>query len=177
MRRSLSSSKTVVLGVGNTIFSDDGVGVHAARLLKKDARLPADVTVLDGGTLGLELLAYVCDATRVLFLDAVNIGETPGTLSCMTADELLGISSGSNVHQLGVVDLIAAMMLVSDAPREIIVLGVQPANTDWGTELSPPIQAVLQPLVDAALAELRRWSASPAKTVNADFRLQAQPLL
>jgi hydrogenase maturation protease len=177
MRRNLSSSKTVVLGVGNTIFSDDGVGVHAARLLKNDARLPADVSVLDGGTLGLELLAYVCDATRVLFLDAVNSGETPGTLSRMTADELLGISSGSNVHQLGVVDLIAAMILVSDAPREIIVLGVQPANTDWGTELSPRIRAALKPLVDAALTELRRWTASPVKSVKAHFRLQGQPVV
>jgi hydrogenase maturation protease len=64
----------VVVGVGNTILSDDGVGVHAARLLQHDPRVPAGVTILDGGTLGLELLPYVSDASRVLFLDAVNSG-------------------------------------------------------------------------------------------------------
>ena len=166
-----------MVGVGNTIFSDDGAGVHAARLLKNDARLPANVSVLDGGTLGLELLAYVCDATRVLFLDAVDIGKSPGTLSRMTARDILGISSGSSVHQLGVVDLIAAMMLVSEERQEIIVLGVQPANTDWGTELSPRIQEALQPLVDAALTELQQWTAYPAKSVRAHPRMRAQPIV
>jgi len=63
---------TVVVGIGNTILSDDGVGVHAARRLQDDARLPAGVTVLDGGTLGLELAPFVSDASRLLFLDAVN---------------------------------------------------------------------------------------------------------
>ena len=156
--RDVCSWKTVVLGVGNTIFSDDGVGVHAARLLENDPRTPPGVKVLDGGTLGLELLSYVSDATRVLFLDAVNTGEAAGTLSRMTANELLGISGGSNVHQLGVADLIATMMLVSPKPQEIIVLGVQPANTDWGTELSPLVEAALKPFVDAAVAELRKWT-------------------
>ena len=61
------SSETVVVGVGNTILSDDGVGVHAARLLQDDPRVPAGVTILDGGTLGLELMPYVSDASRVLF--------------------------------------------------------------------------------------------------------------
>ena len=149
---------TVVLGVGNTIFSDDGVGVHAARLLENDPRIPPNVKVLDGGTLGLELLSYVSDATRVLFLDAVNTGEAAGTLSRMTANALLGVSGGSNVHQLGLADLIAAMMLVSHKPQEIIVLGVQPANTDWGTELSPLVEAALKPFVDAAVVELRSWA-------------------
>jgi hydrogenase maturation protease len=154
-------SDTVVVGVGNTILSDDGVGVHAARLLQDDPRVPAEVTILDGGTLGLELVPYVSDASRVLFLDALNSGEAPGTFARMTGSDLLGASSGWSVHQLGVADLIAALALMSTRPQDIVVLGVQPAYTDWGTALSPDVQAALPCLVDAALAQLRLWKESP----------------
>jgi hydrogenase maturation protease len=154
------SSDTVVIGVGNTILSDDGAGVHAARLLQGDPRVPAGVTILDGGTLGLELLPYVSDASNVLFLDAVNSGEAPGTLAEMTGKDLLGTSTGLSVHQLGVADLIAALALVSAKPQDIVVLGVQPAATDWGTSLSPDVEAALTGLVDAAVAQLRLWKES-----------------
>ncbi|MGA3044804.1 MAG: HyaD/HybD family hydrogenase maturation endopeptidase [Bryobacteraceae bacterium] len=157
-----TSSDTVVVGVGNTILSDDGAGVHAARRLQDDPRVPQGVTILDGGTLGLELIPYVSDASRVLFLDAVNSGEAPGTLARMTGNELLGTSGGMSVHQLGVADLIAALALVSAKPQDIVVLGVQPANTDWGTSLSPDVEAALQGLVDAAVAQLRLWTGPEA---------------
>jgi hydrogenase maturation protease len=154
------SSDTVVVGVGNTILSDDGVGVHAARLLQHDPRVPVGVTILDGGTLGLELMPYVSDASRVLFLDAVNSGTAPGTPIRMTGSELLGTSSGLSVHQLGVADLLAALALISTVPQDIVVLGVQPANTDWSTSLSSEVEAALTGLVDAAVAQLRLWNES-----------------
>ena len=78
----------------------------------------------------------------------------------MTGSELLGTSSGWSVHQLGVADLIAALALASAGPQDIVVLGVQPANTDWGTSLSPDVDAALAGLVDAALAQLRVWGGS-----------------
>ena len=156
----LLSSDTVVIGVGNTILSDEGVGVHAARLLQRDPRVPAGVTILDGGTIGLELIPYASDASRVLLLDAMNSGEAPGTLAWMTGRDLLGTTGGWSAHQLGVADLIAALFLVSSRPQDIVVLGVQPANTDWGTSLSPEVEAALTPLVDAALAQLQLWNGS-----------------
>ena len=125
--RDLLSSDTVVIGVGNTILSDDGVGVHAARLLQGDPRVPAGVSILDGGTIGLELgLPYASDASRVLLLDAVNSGEAPGTLTRMTARDLLDTSSGRSVHQLGVADLIAALALVSTSPRILLCSACSP---------------------------------------------------
>lgn len=155
--RSLLSSDTVVVGVGNTILSDDGVGVHAARLLQSDPRVPTGVTILDGGTLGLELVPYVSDASRVLFLDAVNSGSAPGTPVRMTGTDLLGLSVGWSVHQLGVANLIAVLAFASTKPQDIVVLGVQPAITDWGTSLTPAVEATLPQLVEAALAQLRQW--------------------
>jgi hydrogenase maturation protease len=153
-------SDTAVIGVGNTILSDEGVGVHAARLLERNPRVPAGVTILDGGTLGLELIPYASDASRILILDAMNSGKAPGTLARMTGKDLLGTTAGRSVHQLGVADLIAALFLVSSGPQEIVVLGVQPANTDWGTTLSPEVEAALVLLVDAAVAQLYLWEES-----------------
>jgi hydrogenase maturation protease len=158
--RDLLSSDTLVIGVGNSILSDDGVGVHAARLLQRDPRLPEGVVVLDGGTIGLELLPYASDASRLLLLDAVNSGDAPGTITRWMGRDLLSTSGGWSVHHLGVADLIAALALVSVESQEIVVLGVQPANTDWGTSLSPEVEAALASLVDAAMAELQRWRES-----------------
>ncbi|MFZ3332192.1 MAG: hydrogenase maturation protease [Candidatus Acidiferrales bacterium] len=164
----LLASDTVVIGVGNTILSDEGVGVHAARLLESDPRVPTGVTILDGGTMGLELVPYASDASRVLLLDAMNSGNTPGTLARLTGSDLLGTTGGRSAHQLGVADLIGALFLVSTAPQDIVVLGVQPAYTDWGTSLSPEVQAALLPLVDAALAQLQLWKESRDASLKID---------
>jgi hydrogenase maturation protease len=156
----LVPSDTVVIGVGNILLSDDGIGVHAARLLQTDSRVPAGVTILDGGTLGLELIPYASEASRLLILDAVNAAAAPGTLTRMTGSELLGSSGGRSVHQLGVTDLIAALALVSAKPQEVVVLGVQPGYTDWGTSLSREVESALPHLVEAAVSELGRWKSS-----------------
>jgi hydrogenase maturation protease len=158
--------RTVVVGVGNTIHCDDGAGVHALRRLQRDPRLPGDVTLIDGGTHGLELLAYVRDASRLLLLDAVDVGERPGSFVRMAGSELQGLPCGASVHQLGVADLLATLPLVSDAPREIVLLGVQPASTDWGTDLSAPVEAALASLVEAAVEQLLRWSQETAVHVG-----------
>lgn len=154
----LVSADTMVVGVGNTILSDDGVGVHAARLLQKDPRVPGGVVILDGGTLGLELIPYVSGASRLLLLDAMDAGEKPGTAFRWAGDQLWNLRAGTNVHQLGVSDLLATLPLVSDTLREVVLLAIQPASIDWGTQLTPSVQAALGQLVDAAVVELRRWS-------------------
>ena len=156
------AQKIVVVGVGNTIHSDDGAGVHALEHLQHDPRLPDDVTFIDGGTFGIELLAYLYECTRLLLLDAVDVGERAGTLVRMGSSELRGLPCGASVHQLGVADLLATLPLVSEIPREIVLLGMQPASTDWGTELSAPVEAALGPLVEAAVEQLLRWSQEAA---------------
>lgn len=158
---------TVVIGVGNTILSDDGVGVHAARLLQSDPRVPCGVTIWDGGTLGLGLMPYAADASRVLLLDSMDTGNAPGTLARLTGKELLATKPGWSAHQLGVADLLSALLLVERYPQEIVVLGVQPGSTDWGTTMSAPVEAALVPLVDAAITQLLLWMESremPAET-------------
>ena len=149
---------TIVIGIGNTIHRDDGAGVHALRRLEADPRLPGNVKLVDGGTRGLELLADVHGCARLLLLDAIDVGEKPGTVIRMTADDLGGLPGSANVHQLGLGDLLATLPLVSDAPTEVVLLGIQPAETDWATDLSPAVEANLGELVEAAIEQLSLWS-------------------
>ena len=151
-------SRVVAIGVGNLIHSDDGLGIHAVQRLQGDARVPKDVALIDGGTFGIELLAYLQDCSRLILLDAADVGKEPGTLVRATGQDLRGLPGGAIVHQLGVADLLAMLPLVFDVPPEVVLLGAQPASTDWGTELTAPVTAALDSIVDAAVEQLREWS-------------------
>lgn len=153
------SPRIIVVGIGNLIHADDGLGVHALEWLRRDPRLPEGVTLIDGGTFGLELLAYICDSTHLLLLDAIDVGEPPGSLIRMEIEALRGLPGAASVHQVGLADLLATLPLVSSTSREIVLLGVQPLSTHWATELSPHVKTSLAPLVDAAIAQLLDWAA------------------
>ena len=155
----LQASKTIVFGLGNTIRSDDGVGVHALERLRQDPRLPRDVELIDGGTKGLELACYASEAGKLLLIDAVDVGEPPGTVVRFEGSDLWGLPGGKSAHELGLADLLATLSLVADQPQEIVILGVQPAETGWGTALSPDVEASVQPLLDAAIRQLTSWTA------------------
>jgi hydrogenase maturation protease len=148
----------VVLGLGNSLHSDDGIGPQAIERLRSDARVPADVALIEGGTLGLELLTYIWDCSYLLVLDAVDVGQPPGTLVRMSSQEVQTLPGKGSVHQMGVADLLVALRVLASRTPEIVLLGVQPASTEWGTELSPAVAAVLPALADAAIAELGRMT-------------------
>jgi hydrogenase maturation protease len=149
--------ETIVLGLGNLVHSDDGAGVHAIHALQRDERVPAGVTLIDGGTQGMALLPHISNACRLLVLDAVDTAEPPGTLVRFEGQALRGLPGKASVHQLGFADLMAAMSLLGESPAEMVVLGVQPETTEWGAELSGPVEKALPGLVDCAVAQLRAW--------------------
>jgi hydrogenase maturation protease len=109
---------------------------------------------VEGGTLGLELLPYVWDCERLIVIDGVDVGEAPGTVVRMSGEELNSLPGKSSVHQLGVSDLLVAVRMMAQRQPAVVLLGVQPATTDWGTELSPPAAAAMDSLIEAAIAEL-----------------------
>jgi hydrogenase maturation protease len=148
--------KTVVLGLGNILHADDGAGAQAIKRLREDARVPGDVSLVEGGTLGLELLPYVWECSRLIVIDAVDVGETPGTVVKMSGEELNSLPGKSSVHQLGVSDLLVALRMLAQQQPLVVLLGVQPGSTEWNTELSPPVAASLDSLVEAAIRELRQ---------------------
>jgi len=148
----------LVLGIGNLIMSDDGIGVRVVQLLAERYRYPAGVTVLDGGTLGLDLLPRLEGVERLLVVDAVETGQPAGTLVRMAGEEVpVVLETKVSPHQMGLKDLLAVAMLQGFAPREMVLWGVQPALIELGTELSEAVASRLEPLVGKVLAELTRW--------------------
>ena len=155
---SAALGKTVVLGLGNILHCDDGAGAEVLSRLRADPRVPADVSLVEGGTLGLELLPYIWDCARLIVIDAIDVGESPGTLVRMTGAELSSLPGNSSVHQLGVSDLLVALRMLAEREPEVVLLGVQPENTDWSPELSFRIAASIDSLVEAAIRELQAAS-------------------
>ena len=149
-----TSAKTVVLGLGNILHRDDGAGPQAIRRLCADPRVPAGVSLLEGGTLGLELLPYIWDCARLIVIDAVDVGGSPGTLVRMSGEELNALPGNSNVHQLGVADLLVALRMLAERQPQVVLLGVQPGSTDWSCELSSIVAASIDSLVEATIREL-----------------------
>ncbi len=150
----------LVLGIGNLIMSDDGVGVRVVQRLAAEFRFPSAVSVLDGGTLGLDLLPRLEGVERLLVVDAVETGGVPGTLVRMVGDEIpVALETKVSPHQMGLKDLLAVASLQGFAPQEMVLWGVQPERLDLGMELSPAVAGRVDYLVDAVIKELARWGA------------------
>ncbi|MGB9029205.1 MAG: HyaD/HybD family hydrogenase maturation endopeptidase [Acidobacteriaceae bacterium] len=153
----MNSSRIAVMGLGNLMRTDDAVGMLAIQQLRADPRFPRAVSLIEGGTLGLDLLHPLDGVTHLLALDAIDAGATPGTLLRFAGDEIADLPISKSVHLLGFSDLIGAARLTGSAPAEIIVLGVQPEIIGWGTELTPTVHAALAPLIESALFQVSEW--------------------
>jgi len=151
-------NQVVVLGLGNLLRRDEGLGIRAMEALQNRYILPACVQLVDGGTLGLDLLCYLENVEHLLILDAALSEGPPGTLLRACDDEVpayFGIHSSP--HEIALADLLAVMRLRGTEPRELVVLGMQPDTIELGWGLSESVIAHLNVLVDSAAEELRRW--------------------
>lgn len=141
------SDVTLVLGLGNTIMADDGVGPRVVELLRQQGGLPDGVELLDGGTLGLDLLPRLEGVRRLIIVDAVETGQPSGSLVRLSGDEVpLALETKLSPHQMGLKDLLAVARLMDIVPAEVILIGVQPAIIEMDTALSPAVESRLQEL-------------------------------
>jgi len=168
-------SRVCVLGLGNLMRTDDAVGMLALRILAEDIRLPPGIEVVEGGTLGLDLLHHVYGLSHLLVLDAVDTGAAPGKLTRFLGQELARLPTSKSVHLLGLSDLMNVLLLMNAPPLETVLIGIQPESTDWGTALTPAVKAAQPSLVEAALSQLATWLAEIAThTPATNLRLAAQ---
>ena len=162
--------RIAVLGLGNLMRTDDAVGMLTIQQLRADPRFPRSVSLIEGGTLGLDLLYPLEGITHLLALDAIDAGAKPGTLLRYSGEEIADLPVSKSVHLLGFSDLIGAMRLVESAPSEIVVLGVQPEETGWGTQLTATVEAALTVLAECAISQTARGEpiiAPPPKPMMA----------
>ncbi len=158
-----TNDKTLILGVGNLLMADDGIGIRVIERLEEAYELPEEVQVLDGGTLGMDLLYYLEGVRNLLIVDAVETGQAPGALIRLEGEAVPAhFSIKMSPHQFGIPDMLFAGKLRDIYPEEIVLLGVQPGSLDVTLELSPAVAAQLEPLVEQVQAELARWG-SPLK--------------
>jgi hydrogenase maturation protease len=148
----------LVLGLGNTIMSDDGFGVKVVTALSSRYRFPEAVKLLDGGTLGLDLLPHLEGVEKLLIIDALEMTAAPGQVFRLEGEEVpRAFASKLSVHQMGIQDLLAVAELQGYLPGTLVVWGVQPQSIQMGTELTPAVEAALPEVVEAVADELRRW--------------------
>lgn len=147
--------RVVILGIGNTILSDEGVGVHAAAALARDHVLPEGVQVIDGGTAGMELLEPLADADLLVVLDAVKARRAPGSLVCLTGAEVpVFFRSKLSPHQVSICDVLASLEFAGHAPRDLVLVGIEPQSLELGLELSPGVAARVPDMVAMARQQL-----------------------
>lgn len=154
---------TLILGLGNTLLRDEGLGVHLVERLREQHKFPDEVQIVDGGTLGLDLLPYLEGAGRLLVVDAVVFDAEPGRLIRLEGDAIPCQSTPKvSPHQAGLQDLLAMARLQGCLPPTVVVWGMQPASFhEWGMTLTEVVEARLPDLMDAVLAELRKWGINP----------------
>lgn len=153
-------SGTLVLGVGNTILTDEGVGpwvVERLRALNPDA---PGVTWMDGGTLSFSIAASVEDAEYLVVVDATELKAAPGTVRVFVdeeMDKMLG-GHGRSIHEVGLMDLVNMARLTERLPQHRALVGIQPDIVDWGTEPTPAVAAAMPEAARAVAALIEGWT-------------------
>lgn len=146
--------KVLVLGVGNVLLKDDGLGPLVVRELEKEYQDEA-VTFLDGGTLGLDLLAYVDGYKHLLIIDAFDIGKEPGSIFYWEGNILEGFNEKVSTHEVGVKELLNALHLLG-SDLAITLMGIQVEEVSWGLELSEKVQNSVPIFKEAVIKRLSK---------------------
>jgi len=167
------SVKTLVLGVGNPLMRDDGAGPRVIELLRTGFTFPADVEVVDAGTMSFMILDLLRDVDRLIVVDAVrDTGDPPGTVFRMTPDEIAPNQVAHSLHDVRLVDVLQAASLIGSTP-DTIAIGVQiDTIEEWVLELSEPVEAAIPIAAGAVLDELRSHGIEPLACNDPDINAQ-----
>jgi hydrogenase maturation protease len=155
--------RTLVLGIGNVLWADEGFGVRALEALHAAYSFPEDVRIMDGGTQGIFLLPWVRSTQSLLIFDAIDFGLAPGELRVIRDDAVPRFMGAKKVsmHQAGFQEVLASAALSGDYPERLALIGVQPDTlNDYGGSLRPAIKARIPEALDLALEVLREWGVT-----------------
>ena len=151
----------LVLGIGNVLLTDEGIGVRALNELERRYTFPENVELLDGGTAGIELLRHIRNRDYLIIMDAMKFNQEPGTVSRVEGNDVpAAFRTRISPHQLGLSDLLAAAMLTDELPPNLVLFGVEPENLDIGLNLTDTVEASVEKLTGAIIDELRSIGCS-----------------
>lgn len=144
----------LVLGVGNILLSDEGVGVRVVEAMEQ-MKMPDNVEVLDGGTASMALLDILRDRDKVIIIDAVKADHEPGTLYRFTPGDIsVHKEIITSLHQLGVLDALTHVEYLGHAPQSVVFYGIEPEELGWGLELTPKVMSKIPRVIELVLSEL-----------------------
>lgn len=166
-------SNTLLLGIGNTLLTDEGAGIHALNLFKLYHADTPNLTFIDGGTLSFTLAAYIEDCDNLIVFDAAELNALPGTVRTMAGEEMdtfLGAAKRSP-HEVGLLDLFDIARLTGSLPENRALIGIQPGNIEWGMSPTKPVAEALEAAAQEAGQLLVDWQQLPAVDIKARARL------
>ncbi len=161
---------TLILGIGNVLWADEGFGIRTIETLYARYTFPDTVRIMDGGTQGIFLLPWVRNAKRLLIFDAIDYGLEPATLKVIRGDDVPRFMGAKKVsmHQAGFQEVLSSADLAGDLPDELVLIGVQPELLDdYGGSLRPSVKAQIEPAIKLGLEVLDEWN------ISAELRDQA----
>ena len=148
-----ANPRVVVIGVGNLLLTDEGIGIHAVQALQEKG-LPTDVKLVDGGT-SPDLIAYTRAGDKLIIVDAARAGGEPGSIYRFKPEDLADESTVlASAHEMGVVENLRLIKLSGNEPKETVIIGVEPQKIEYGTELSQELQEKLPEIVAAVMREI-----------------------
>lgn len=155
--------RVVVLGVGNILLSDEGVGVHAVNELDRLYQMAAGVEILDGGTSGMDCLDQIADLDHLIIADCMRSKSEPGTIKVLRGDEIPAyFKTKLSPHQVGLSDVLATLNFHGIQPRNVVLVGVEPKSFATHMGLTDELSAVLPAVVETLVAELAAIDLAPA---------------
>jgi hydrogenase maturation protease len=152
------NKKITILGIGNTLFSDEGVGIHLLPILEEALKDYENIEIIEGLTDGMKLLGPVEDAENLIIIDAINAGKEGGTIIALEGDEIpayFGIKM--SIHQLGFQEVLLAAKMRERYPEQIVMFGMQPSSLQMGIELTEKNQEKLGDLAQVVMDQVNRW--------------------
>lgn len=162
MRDGEPERATVVLGVGNPLMGDDGVGLEVLERLRRRFVFDPPVELVDGGTGGVGLLPVVEDASHLLIVDAIQTGRPPGSLVVLRGPGLpRALPPKLSPHQVDLRDVLALAALRDALPRELLLVGLEPERVEFGAGLGACVSGELEALVDRVVECLSAWGHAP----------------
>ncbi len=154
----------LVLGLGNLVMNDDALGSRTIVELEQRYRFPEQVTLLDGGTLGLDLLPRLEGIDKLLVIDALQMDAESGSVFRLVGEEVpRAFANKLSVHQMGLQDLLAVAELQGHLPAQLVVWGAQAESIEMGMEMSAAVQAAMEEVIAGVVQELTDWGAAPQK--------------